>query len=249
MSLVATEGAAVSNGASGGSIVGLHVLVTGGAGYIGSHTVLALLEGGARVTVIDNLCNSSRESLERVAQLAGGGNRAAAFVQVDLLDVGGLRAVFAQNRFDACIHFAGLKAVGESVQKPMLYYENNVVGTLNLIKLLDEHNCRRLVFSSSATVYGLGAPNPIVETASLNTTNPYGQSKLVIEEMLRDVARAPVQSPDRAWRIVILRYFNPIGAHESGRIGEDPLGIPNNLLPFVMQTAVGRRECVNVFGR
>lgn len=140
--------------------------------------------------------------------------------------------------------------MGESVQKPLLYYENNVVGTLNLLKLLDAHNCRRLVFSSSATVYGLGAANPILETATLNTTNPYGQSKLVIEEMLRDVARAPVpaESPERNWRIVILRYFNPIGAHESGRIGEDPLGVPNNLLPFVMQTAVGRRECVNVFG-
>lgn len=234
-----------------------HVLVTGGVGYIGSHTVLALLLGGWAVTVVDNLSNSSLEALDRVSKLAGSSGLKPTFIQVDLRDYAKLEEVFKKQKFDACIHFAGLKAVGESVAQPLRYYDHNVFGTINLLKLLGLYNCRRLVFSSSATVYGLAEHNPIPETAPLSTTNPYGQTKLVIEGMLRDLAASPpVATPatadaaadDGKWRIVILRYFNPIGAHESGMIGEDPLGIPNNLLPFVMQVAVGRRTEVNVFG-
>jgi len=259
------------------SLRGRRILVTGGAGYIGSHTVLTLLQAGARVTVVDNLINASRESLARVERLAkeAASTQGAAqpepieFHEVDLRHFDALERVFAGalaagSSFDACIHFAGLKAVGESVRKPLAYYEHNVVGTLNLLKLLEKFGCRNLVFSSSATVYGLAECNPIPETAPLSTTNPYGQTKLVIEEILRDLARAPVVPPQQGvramvsadaalgspagpWRIVLLRYFNPIGAHPSGLIGEDPLGIPNNLLPFVMQVAVGRREKVAVF--
>jgi UDP-glucose 4-epimerase len=254
------------------------VLVTGGAGYIGSHTVLALLLSGARVTVVDNLINSSRESLKRVQALAdeeakprGVTPGLLEFREVDLRNYAALEGVFKEKqqqqqasgaagaaagagRFDAVIHFAGLKAVGESVSRPMEYYEHNVVGTLNLLRLCDAYHCRSVVFSSSATVYGLAEKNPIDETAPLATTNPYGQTKLVIEEMMRDIAKAPVQpaadgsAGDNGWRIVLLRYFNPIGAHPSGQIGEDPLGVPNNLLPFVMQVAVGRRAEVSVFG-
>ena len=241
--------------------------MTGGCGYIGSHTVLALLRSGYSVTVVDNLSNSSLAALDRVSALAGG--RRAAFFRVDLRDRSALEVVFASSApFDACIHFAGLKAVGESVAQPLRYYQHNVGGTMNLLSLLEQYRCRRLVFSSSATVYGLPEANPIPETAKLQTTNPYGQTKLVIEEMLRDLAKAPpaeesaataaaagagsdaaaASSADSGWRIVILRYFNPIGADPSGLIGEDPLGPPNNLLPFVMQVAVGRRQQVAVFG-
>lgn len=218
----------------------MKVLVTGGAGYIGSHTTLCLLEAGHDVVVLDNLANSSVESLRRVAELAG---RNPEFIELDLLDEAGLDAVFASSGFDAVIHFAGLKAVGESVAQPLRYYQNNVVGTLNLLACMDKHAVRTLVFSSSATVYGASEEVPLIEKMPLDATNPYGRTKEQIEDILTDLGAA-----DSTWRIALLRYFNPVGAHESGRIGEDPTGIPNNLLPFVAQVAVGRREKVMVFG-
>jgi UDP-glucose 4-epimerase len=215
-------------------------LVTGGAGYIGSHTCLELLQAGHRVTVVDNLCNSSRESLRRVRDLAG---RDVVFHHVDINDAAALRRVFADGPFDAVVHFAGLKAVGESSRIPLRYYANNVTGTLELLKVMDEHDCRRLVFSSSATVYGDPARVPITEDFPLSATNPYGRTKLFIEEILRDLCAA-----DPRWTCVLLRYFNPVGAHESGRLGEDPRGLPNNLMPYVMQVAVGRLPELGVFG-
>jgi len=218
----------------------MKVLVTGGAGYIGSHTTLSLLEAGHEVVVLDNLMNSSAESLRRVEQLTG---RTVDFREVDLLDAPSLDAVFAEGGFEAVIHFAGLKAVGESVEKPLMYYQNNVVGTLNLLHGMDAAGVRRLVFSSSATVYGASDEVPLIEKAPLDATNPYGRTKEQIEDILSDLAAA-----DPRWSIALLRYFNPVGAHESGFIGEDPSGIPNNLLPFVAQVAVGRREKVMVFG-
>lgn len=217
------------------------ILVTGGAGYIGSHTVLELLNAGHAVVVVDNLGNSSRESLRRVERLAG---RAPVFHQVDLLDRAALGAVFAAQRVDAVIHFAGLKAVGESTQKPLWYYHNNLTGTLHLLDAMKEHGCRDLVFSSSATVYGDPERVPLTESCALRTTNPYGHTKLVIEDMCRALAQA-----EPGWRIALLRYFNPVGAHESGDIGEDPRGIPNNLMPFIMQVAVGRRPALSIFGK
>jgi len=248
------------------SLRGQHVLVTGGCGYIGSHTVLELLSVGARVTVVDSLVNSHRACYERVRELAGLGPDPSSsssssssssptasplcFIQADLRDKAALLAdVFlpAQRRndiFTACIHFAGLKAVGESVSQPLRYYEFNVFGALNLLECLEQFSCRNLVFSSSATVYGLVEKNPITEDFQLGSTNPYGSTKLHIEKMLTEVAGAPGSE----WRIAILRYFNPIGAHASGRIGEDPAGIPNNLLPYVLQVAVGRRDHVVVHG-
>lgn len=218
----------------------MKVLVTGGAGYIGSHTTLCLLEAGHEVTVLDNLANSSLESLRRVEELAG---RGPEFIELDLLDGQGLDALFSSSGFDAVIHFAGFKAVGESVAQPLRYYQNNVVGTLNLLASMDKHAVRTLVFSSSATVYGASEEVPLVEKMPLDATNPYGRTKEQIEDILTDLGAA-----DPTWRIALLRYFNPVGAHESGRIGEDPTGIPNNLLPFVAQVAVGRREKVMVFG-
>ncbi len=215
-------------------------LVTGGAGYIGSHTCLELLHAGHRVTVVDNLCNSSRESLRRVRDLAG---RDVVFHHVDINDAAALRRVFADGPFDAVVHFAGLKAVGESGRIPLRYYANNVTGTLELLKVMDEHDCRRLVFSSSATVYGDPARVPITEDFPLSATNPYGRTKLFIEEILRDLCAA-----DPRWTCILLRYFNPVGAHESGRLGEDPRGLPNNLMPYVMQVAVGRLPELGVFG-
>lgn len=215
-------------------------LVTGGAGFIGSHTCLELLAAGHDVTVVDNLDNSSEESLRRVAALAG---RAPEFHRVDICDAAALRAVFARRRFDAVVHFAGLKAVGESARIPLRYYANNVAGTLELLRVMEEHDCRRLVFSSSATVYGDPASVPITEDFPLSATNPYGRTKLFIEEILRDQCAA-----DPRWTCVLLRYFNPIGAHPSGRIGEDPRGLPNNLMPYVMQVAVGRLAELSVFG-
>jgi UDP-glucose 4-epimerase len=216
------------------------VLVTGGAGYIGSHTTLSLLEAGHEVVVLDNLMNSNPESLRRVEQLTG---KIVDFRKVDVLDGPGVDAVFAEGGFEAVIHFAGLKAVGESVEKPLMYYQNNVVGTLNLLHSMDAAGVRRLVFSSSATVYGASDEVPLIEKAPLDATNPYGRTKEQIEDILSDLAAA-----DPRWSIALLRYFNPVGAHESGLIGEDPTGIPNNLLPFVAQVAVGRREKVMVFG-
>ncbi len=216
------------------------VLVTGGAGYIGSHTCLELLDAGFEVVVVDNLDNSSEESLRRVRELTG---RELEFHQVDICDSAALSKVFAAHRFDAVIHFAGLKAVGESCEIPLRYYENNIFGTVELLKVMQEHECFNLVFSSSATVYGDPATVPITEEFPLSATNPYGRTKLFIEEIMRDVCAA-----DDRWRCVLLRYFNPIGAHPSGRIGEDPQDIPNNLMPYVMQVAVGLRKEVGVFG-
>lgn len=218
----------------------MKVLVTGGAGYIGSHMVLCLLEAGHDVVVLDNLANSSPESLARVAELTG---KHPEFVEMDLLDAAGVDSLFASSGFSAVIHFAGLKAVGESVAEPLRYYQNNIVGTLNLLASMDRHGVRSLVFSSSATVYGASEEVPLIEKMPLDATNPYGRTKEQIEDILTDLGAA-----DNTWRIALLRYFNPVGAHESGRIGEDPTGVPNNLLPFVAQVAVGRREKVMVFG-
>lgn len=217
------------------------ILVTGGVGYIGSHTCLELLAAGHELVVVDNLSNSKPAALERVQQITG---RKLAFHQADIRDRDAMRAVFRQHAVQSVIHFAGLKAVGESVQQPLRYYDNNVAGTVALCEVMAEHRVRKLVFSSSATVYGDPHAVPIREDFPVGgTTNPYGTSKLMIEQILCDLQ---VSDPD--WRIAILRYFNPVGAHESGLIGEDPNGIPNNLMPFVAQVAVGRREFLRVFG-
>ncbi|MFY9975448.1 MAG: UDP-glucose 4-epimerase GalE, partial [Chromatiaceae bacterium] len=218
----------------------MRVLVTGGAGYIGSHACVELLEAGHSVTVVDNLCNSKEESLRRVREITG---RDLDFVRADLRDGAALDTLLREQRFDSVIHFAGLKAVGESVQRPIDYYENNVGGTLSLCRALAKAGVRNLVFSSSATVYGDPASVPIREHFPLAATNPYGRSKLFIEEILRDLHGA-----DPTWNLVLLRYFNPVGAHRSGRIGEDPGGIPNNLMPFVAQVAVGKLPRLRVFG-
>jgi UDP-glucose 4-epimerase len=218
----------------------MRVLVTGGAGYIGSHTCLVLLEAGHEVVVVDNLCNSREESVRRVRKLTG---KPIEFHEVDLLDQDALDEVFRHGRIDAVLHFAGLKAVGESVSQPLRYFHNNVTGTLVLGEAMVRHGVKTLVFSSSATVYGDPLAVPITEDFPLSATNPYGRSKLMIEEILRDLERA---DPD--WRIAILRYFNPVGNHESGQIGEDPAGIPNNLLPYVAQVAVGRLPELEIFG-
>ena len=217
------------------------ILVTGGAGYIGSHTTLALLQSGHNVVVLDNLCNSSAESLKRVAQLAG---RAPVFVEGDIRDAALLVRLFAEHSVDAVLHFAGLKAVRESVAQPLRYYDNNVDGSLVLLQAMADAGVFNFVFSSSATVYGEPAQMPISEACPVGQpTNPYGRSKLMVEDMLRDVAAS-----DTRWRIAVLRYFNPVGAHESGQIGEDPNGIPNNLLPYIAQVAVGKLSELAVFG-
>ena len=225
-----------------------HVLVTGGTGYIGSHTVLLLLQAGHEVTIVDNLVNSSPESLVRVARLAGDGASARLhFVELDLCNAEELEALLSfVPKVDSCIHFAGLKAVGESTQKPLLYYDNNVAGTVNLLQAMQRHKIHKIVFSSSATVYG-SAVVPITEDSPVGAgiTNAYGRSKYVIEEILGDTARSPDGSD---WGICVLRYFNPVGAHPSGEIGEDPNGPPNNLMPYVSQVAVGRRPFLSVFG-
>lgn len=218
------------------------ILVTGGAGYIGSHTCVELMEAGHELVVVDNLDNSSYEAIVRVQELTG---KELVFYEVDLQDRPKLSEIFNEHPFDAVVHFAGLKAVGESVQVPLRYYRNNLVGTLNLLELMGEAGVRDLVFSSSATVYGEPKTVPITEDADLGPKNPYGRTKLYIEEMCRDVSGVP---DGGSWRIILLRYFNPVGAHPSGRIGEDPSGIPNNLMPFIMQVAVGRREKLKVFG-
>jgi UDP-glucose 4-epimerase len=216
------------------------VFVTGGAGYIGSHTCVELLQAGHEVTVFDNFCNSQPEALVRVQEITG---RMLRVVQGDIRDGTALVAALKDSAASAVIHFAGLKAVGESVEKPLAYYDNNVQGTLRLLEAMAQCHTRQLVFSSSATVYGDPQRLPLTEDHPLSATNPYGRTKLVIEDMLRDLHRS-----DADWRICILRYFNPVGAHASGRIGEDPQGVPNNLLPFVAQVAVGQREQVNVWG-
>jgi UDP-glucose 4-epimerase len=219
----------------------MNILLTGGAGYIGSHTALAFTEAGHQVTIADNLLNSSVESIRRVERLTG---QSIDFHQLDLLDLAGLDGLFAQHAFDAVVHFAGLKAVGESVAKPLAYYQNNIGSTLNLIEVMGRHHVNQLVFSSSATVYGDPQRIPIDETSQIiDATNPYGRTKLFIEKILEDVCHA---NPD--FNVARLRYFNPGGAHESGEIGEDPQGMPNNLMPFVTQVAVGKREKLVVFG-
>ncbi|MES2580373.1 MAG: UDP-glucose 4-epimerase GalE [Pseudomonadota bacterium] len=216
------------------------ILITGGAGYIGSHTSVQMLAAGHEIVIVDNLSNSSQESLKRVAKISG---KTFPFIQADIRDKQAMCAVFKAHAISAVIHFAGLKAVGESAEKPQLYYDNNVVGSLNLFEVMAEFNVRNIVFSSSATVYGDPASVPIKEDFPLSATNPYGRSKLMIEDILRDLHKA-----DNTWRIALLRYFNPIGAHSSGLIGEDPNGIPNNLLPYVAQVAVGRLAKLRVFG-
>ncbi|TNF32839.1 MAG: UDP-glucose 4-epimerase GalE [Gammaproteobacteria bacterium] len=219
----------------------MRVLVTGGAGYIGSHTVLALLRAGYSVVVVDNLSNSRVESLQRVAALAG---RQPDFVRADITDKAALEAVFRRYPdVSAVLHFAGLKAVGESVAQPLAYYRNNVVGTMVLCEVMQAHGVQRMVFSSSATVYGDAKTVPVPESEPLKPTNPYGHTKRVIEELLADVQQA-----NPGWRVGILRYFNPVGADESGQIGEDPQGVPNNLMPYITQVAVGRLESLQVFG-
>ncbi len=219
----------------------MNILVTGGAGYIGSHTVVELLEAGHSVVVVDDLVNSSAESLRRVERITG---VSVPFYPVDIRDRAGLEEVFAAHDFDCCIHFAGLKAVGESVAKPLEYYENNLNGTFVLLDVLGRHGCKNIIFSSSATVYGEPEQMPITEECPKGRcTNPYGWTKWMIEQVLTDLHRA-----DEAWNVVLLRYFNPIGAHPSGLIGEDPAGIPNNLMPYITQVAVGKREKLSVFG-
>ncbi len=217
-----------------------NVLVTGGAGFIGSHTCVELLQSGYKVVVLDNLSNASPDSLEAVQRIT---QKKLTFVEGDIRDAARLADVFATHGIDAVLHFAGLKAVGESNRIPLKYYDNNVQGTLNLLAAMADANCRTLVFSSSATVYGNAETVPLTEDAPLSATNPYGRSKLMVEELLRDLHAA---QPD--WRISLLRYFNPIGAHASGEIGEDPRDVPNNLLPYISQVAIGRRPHLNVFG-
>jgi UDP-glucose 4-epimerase len=216
------------------------ILTTGGAGYIGSHTCLELLQAGYDLVVVDNLSNSKMESLKRVQRIAG---RSLCFCRVDLLDKAALAAVFRSHEIDAVIHFAGLKAVGESTQIPLRYYHNNITGTLILCEVMKEFGVQTIVFSSSATVYGNPQKVPITEDFALSATNPYGRTKLVIEEILRDV-----QAAEFGWQIALLRYFNPVGAHKSGYIGEDPNGIPNNLFPYIAQVAVGKLKELAVFG-
>jgi UDP-glucose 4-epimerase len=218
----------------------LNILVTGGAGYIGSHTCLLLLEAGYSVIVFDNFSNSSSESIKRVEKIT---NKSITLIEGDIRDKEALREVFKNYKIDSVIHFAGLKAVGESVEQPLRYYENNVCGTVALCEVMSEYGCKSIVFSSSATVYGDPKSVPIKEDFPLSATNPYGRSKLFIEEILRDLYIS-----DKEWKIVILRYFNPVGAYESGDIGEDPNGIPNNLMPFISQVAVGKRDYLRVFG-
>ncbi|MDE6435701.1 MAG: UDP-glucose 4-epimerase GalE [Lachnospiraceae bacterium] len=217
------------------------ILVTGGAGYIASHTNVELLKEGYDVIVMDNLCNSSKESITRVEKITG---KQIKFYETDMRDIDGMNAIFKENRIDVIIHFAGLKAVGESCEKPYEYYDNNIAGTLNIIKMMKQYNVKKIVFSSSATVYGEPETVPITEDSKVGgVTNPYGRTKLMIEEILSDIYKA-----DPSFDIAILRYFNPIGAHESGMIGEAPNGIPNNLLPYVAKVAAGILPKVNVFG-
>ena len=216
------------------------ILVAGGMGYIGSHTVVNLIENGYDPIIVDNLSNSSIEVLNRINMITG---KKPAFYQVDLCDYDKLENVFKENDFVAAIHFAGLKAVGESVEKPLMYYQNNLISTLNLIELMEKYKVNNLVFSSSATVYGDPISVPIYETFDLHVTNPYGRTKLMIEDILRDYCKV-----HKEFNVALLRYFNPIGAHPSGLIGEDPNGIPNNLMPYITQVAIGKRECLGVFG-
>ena len=218
----------------------MKILVTGGTGYIGSHTCVELLKEGYEVVVFDNLYNSKIDVVDKIEKITG---QKIKFYKADMLDKESMRPVFEENEFDAIIHFAGLKAVGESVAKPLLYYQNNIAGTLNLCELMNEYGCKKIIFSSSATVYGSPKTVPITEDFPLSTTNPYGSTKLMLEGILSDLC-----VPDEEWSVVLLRYFNPIGAHESGLLGESPNGIPNNLMPYIMQVAVGKLPELGVFG-
>lgn len=216
------------------------ILVTGGAGFIGSHTCVELLEHGHEVIIFDNFSNSSPEAVQAVREITG---KDALLIEGDLLDAAAVEAVFTQHKIDAVIHFAGLKAVGESVEQPLRYYHNNLTGTLHLLQSMQNHGCRTLVFSSSATVYGMNNVSPFQEDAALSATNPYGSTKLFIEQMLRDLCIA-----EDDWSVVLLRYFNPVGAHKSGLIGENPSGIPNNLVPYIARVAQGTLPHLNVYG-
>jgi UDP-glucose 4-epimerase len=218
----------------------MRIMITGGAGYIGSHTCLELLQAGHEATVIDNLSNSSEESLRRVEKITG---KKIIFHKADICDMDALQKIFTRQQFDGVLHFAGLKAVGESVTMPLQYYANNVYGTVVLCEAMQKHNIKNLIFSSSATVYGDPATVPITEEFPLNPTNPYGRTKYFIEEILKDISIS-----DPAWKIILLRYFNPIGAHESGLIGENPAGIPNNLMPYITQVAIGKHPELQVYG-
>ena len=216
------------------------ILVTGGTGFIGSHTCISLTEAGYDIVIVDNYYNSSPKSLARINELCG---KELKFYECDIRDKAGMQRVFQENKIDAVIHFAGLKAVGESCHKPLEYYHNNITGTLMLCQSMREHGCKRIVFSSSATVYGMNNPVPFKEGMPTSATNPYGYTKVMIEQILSDLHTA-----DPEWSVVLLRYFNPIGAHESGLIGEDPKGIPNNLMPYITQVAIGKLPCLGVFG-
>ena len=215
-------------------------LITGGTGYIGSHTIVELLKDNREIVVIDNFSNSKPVVLDRLFEITG---KKITFYKADLLDTDSMEVVFQNHHIDSCIHFAGFKAVGESVQKPLMYYHNNVTGTLKLCELLSKYNAKKIVFSSSATVYGKPKSVPIEESFPLSTENPYGETKLMIERILSDLYHS-----DNDWSVTILRYFNPAGAHSSGRIGEDPKGIPNNLMPYITQVAQGRLDHLNIFG-
>ena len=219
----------------------MKILVTGGAGFIGSHTCVELLNSGYEIVIVDNLYNSSEKSLDRVRELTG---KDFAFYPYDIRDKENMRKVFEEHKIDACIHFAGLKAVGESCREPLMYYDNNIGGTLALCEVMAEYNCKKIVFSSSATVYGMNNISPLKEDMKTGgTTNPYGTTKYMIEIILEDFHKA-----DKDWGVTLLRYFNPIGAHKSGRIGENPNGIPNNLMPYITQVAIGKLPYLNVFG-
>ena len=218
----------------------MSILVIGGAGYIGSHTVVELIKLGKEVVIVDNLSNSSILVLDRIEEITG---KRPTFYELDVADKAALRSVFEKESIEAAIHFAGYKAVGESVEKPVMYYENNIMSTLSLVEVMAEFGVKKIVFSSSATVYGLNNPSPLVENMPTSATNPYGYTKVMLEQILRDL-----EVSDKEWSVALLRYFNPIGAHESGLIGEDPAGIPNNLMPFIAQVAVGKRAELSVFG-
>ncbi len=216
------------------------ILITGGAGFIGSHTAVELLNAGKEIVIVDNLSNSKAEAVRRIAQITG---KEPKFYQADLLDRPAMEQIFNENNIEAVVHFAGLKAVGESVYKPLEYYHNNITGTLVLCDVMRSHGCKKIVFSSSATVYGMNNPVPFKEGMPTSATNPYGYTKVMIEQILTDLHTA-----DPEWSVVLLRYFNPIGAHKSGLLGEDPNGIPNNLLPYISQVAIGKLECLSIFG-
>lgn len=218
----------------------MSILVTGGAGYIGSHTVVELIKLGKEVVIVDNLSNSSILVLDRIEEITG---KRPTFYELDVADKAALRSVFEKESIEAAIHFAGYKAVGESVEKPVMYYENNIMSTLALVEVMAEFGVKKIVFSSSATVYGLNNLSPLLENMPTSATNPYGYTKVMLEQILRDL-----EVSDKEWSVALLRYFNPIGAHESGLIGEDPAGIPNNLMPFIAQVAVGKRAELSVFG-